>query len=110
MIVKMMMIVYGYDDYVDDDDYDDNDNDGDDDDDDDVHYCHLALGNLGEAAGDPAGRGEEQEESCVPSFRNWGLEIYSFFSSFILFSIFSSLHSSDLKHFSHFLKSFSLAL
>ena len=49
------------------------------DDDDDVEYCHLALGSLGEAAGDPAGRGEEQEESCVPSFRNWGLEIFFVF-------------------------------
>ena len=33
------------------------------DDDDNVHYCHLARGNLGDAAGEPAGRGEEQEES-----------------------------------------------
>ena len=35
-------------------------------------FClsNLALGSLGDATGEPVGRGDEQEESWVPSLRN----------------------------------------
>ena len=32
---------------------------------------NLALGSLGEETGEAVGRGEELEESWVPSFRSW---------------------------------------
>ena len=35
-----------------------------------IYLSNLALGSLGEATGEPVGRGEEQDESWVPSLRN----------------------------------------
>ena len=35
-----------------------------------LYLSNLALGSLGEATGEPVGRGDEQEESWVPSLRN----------------------------------------